>query len=180
MTGATCHILSQPASTSGLKMLSNFSRVCYSGTLNPNTVPFFPYGLNLEVEQVSEDVHGVSSPPVLQLPSQVVTSPCAGLTSSKLCSPLLDLNGLCHCTAYSPGHVPVLAQRPGHSYPPCRDPSFRVLYIDDALIASVINIRLCTSATNIWSPWTPWQLWAGSSWRMVPPPTQTEGCGCQC
>ena len=66
---------------------------------------------------------------------------------------MLSPDGLCHCTAYSPGHVPVLAQHPGHSYPPCRDPSFRVLYIDDALIASVINVdRDCVPLLPTYGP----------------------------
>ena len=41
---------------------------------------------------------------------------------------------------YPPGHVPVLVPRPGQTYPPCRDSILRVLYIDDALIATTIRV----------------------------------------
>ena len=42
-----------------------------------------------------------------------------------LCSqPILDMNGLCHCPHYDPGHVPVVVPRPGRSYPQCGDTFF--------------------------------------------------------
>ena len=47
---------------------------------------------------------------------------------------------LCHCGAYQPGHSLALPQGRGQSFPACRDPSLRVLYIDDALIASTVKL----------------------------------------
>ena len=72
----------------------------------------------------------------------VIENPSVDLV---LCSPpLLDLNGLCHCLSHAPGHVPVLIPRPGQSFPPCRDPGFRVAYIDDALVAQAIELdKVC-------------------------------------
>ena len=55
-------------------------------------------------------------------------------------SPLLDLDGLCHCVNHQLRHVPVLQPLKGKSYPPCREPSFCVLYIDDALVASTVRL----------------------------------------
>ena len=37
-------------------------------------------------------------------------------------------------------HVPALQPMKGKSYPPCREPSFRVPYIDDALVASTVRL----------------------------------------
>ena len=61
--------------------------------------------------------------------------------NNPLCSPsLLDLNGMCHCTAYVGIHVPVLVPLPGRAFPACRDVSFRALYIDDSLLATVVHL----------------------------------------
>ena len=59
---------------------------------------------------------------------------------AQLCDPILDLWGLCHCPYYPPAHVPVLGPNRGQSFPACRDPCLRLLYIDDALIATPIRV----------------------------------------
>ena len=64
----------------------------------------------------------------------------SSLSQALCCPPLLALDGLCHCPEYAPGHVPVLVPRPGQAFPACRDPCLRLLYIDDALLATAIKL----------------------------------------
>ena len=69
----------------------------------------------------------------------------------------------------TPGHVPVLAPYPGLA---CREPSLRLLYIDDALLASVVKLdqvcvpllptlgphgRLASSGLGVPGEWLPLQ-----------------------
>ena len=57
------------------------------------------------------------------------------------CHPLLDHDGLCHCnSAVSKPHSPFLPSLQWSSYPLCRNESFRVSYIDDALVAQSVKL----------------------------------------
>ena len=60
--------------------------------------------------------------------------------NKQLCSPVLDMFGLCHCSRDVQAHVPVLVPMQGRVFPPCRDPSFRAMYIDDSILASSIRL----------------------------------------
>ena len=63
------------------------------------------------------------------------------LVQPQWCDPTLDLNGLCHCDSQEcVPHSPYLSYSQRWSYPPCREPSFRVAYIDDALVAQALEL----------------------------------------
>merc|ERR1712208_119518 len=61
-------------------------------------------------------------------------------SGTQLCNPVIDLSGLCHCLNREVPHVPVLVPLRGRAYPPCRDESFRSMYIDDSIVASVVYL----------------------------------------
>ena len=66
------------------------------------------------------------------------------ITFPSCVDPVRDMDGLCHCKSFVNRHPPVLPHFPGQSFPPCRDPSLRLLYIDDALLATTIKIdKVC-------------------------------------
>ena len=88
----------------------------------------------------SAEVDEASSIDSVEVSTQSVVDSSHNVSPDLCCSPLLDLDGLCHCGAYSPGHVLVQVPSRGQSFPPCRNPCFRVLYIDDALLASTIRL----------------------------------------
>ena len=59
------------------------------------------------------------------------------------CDPVLDINGQCNCSSLPGAHVPNLPSLPGHAFPKCREKCLRLLYIDDALLAtSIVNTQL--------------------------------------
>ena len=65
--------------------------------------------------------------------------------SPAFCSPILDMNGLCHCSSRenSP-HSAYLPVPAGFAFPPCRNDSLRLLYIDDSLVAVPLYLdRFC-------------------------------------
>ena len=64
--------------------------------------------------------------------------------SPAFCSPILDLNGLCHCLSQenSP-HTAYLPVPAGFAFPPCRNDSLRLLYIDDSLVAVPLYLDRC-------------------------------------
>ena len=62
------------------------------------------------------------------------------LVNHPICSPVLDMFGTCHCPNVSDPHVPVIVPMQGRSYPPCREPSFRALYLDDSILASIVRL----------------------------------------
>ena len=66
--------------------------------------------------------------------------PC--VETGPFCLPVLDLEGLCHCSRFEIApHVPVLPQLPGSCFPLCREDSLRLLYIDDASLAQRIDLN---------------------------------------
>ena len=70
------------------------------------------------------------------------TSPTV-LTQSlvpSFCDPVLDQDGLCHCPLLQSAHPPFLPILPGHMFPKCREPCLRLLYIDDALLATSVHV----------------------------------------
>ena len=80
----------------------------------------------------------VPSSPALSLP-RLSGAP---LTRQSLCNPILDIFGQCHCEKSATPHVPVLVPMRGRVFPPCRDKSFRAMYIDDSVLASVVRLDL--------------------------------------
>ena len=106
--------------------------------------------------------HSVATPPSFIIPNSVPESSVgdAAVQNTRLCStPVLDLNGMCHCPAYQPVHVPVTIPKPGRSFPPCRDPCLRLLYIDDALLATTVHVdRECASLLPTEGPYG--RLWS--------------------
>ena len=74
--------------------------------------------------------------------------------NKQLCSPVLDMFGLCHCSRDVQAHVPVLVPMQGRVFPPCRDPSFRAMYIDDSILASSIRLdKDCVPLIHTMAPY---------------------------
>ena len=93
----------------------------------------------------SDDLEAVNN----QVVETSVTVPCSSLCKT----PVLDLNGQCHCPNFDQEHVPVLAPQKGTSFPACRDKSLRLLYIDDALIATPVHLdRSCVPLLPTYGP----------------------------
>ena len=93
-------------------------------------------------------------PPVLSSSPSSVLMPIA---SRPMCTPLLDIYGLCNCPLDPEAHVPVLVPMQGRAFPACRDKSFRSLYIDDSIIASVVHVdRDCAPLLPTLGPHVRW------------------------
>ena len=56
------------------------------------------------------------------------------------CDPTLDINGQCNCSSLPSPHVPNLPSLPAHTFPKCREECLRLLYIDDALLATSVKL----------------------------------------
>ena len=68
-------------------------------------------------------------------------NPCLPESCSQFCLPVLDYNGLCHCSHQEQiPHVPQLPPIPSNSYPLCRNEMLRLLYIDDATCCEVLDL----------------------------------------
>ena len=58
------------------------------------------------------------------------------IVSPAYCSPILDMDGLCHCLRQdTTPYAAFLPVPPGFAFPPCRNTSLRLLYIDNSLLA---------------------------------------------
>ena len=86
------------------------------------------------------EVDLVSVPAILEFPSEEAPDgeagePVESPRQAPYCVPTLDMLGLCHCA-----HPPFLPPLAGHMFPKCREPCLRLLYIDDALLATSVRL----------------------------------------
>ena len=102
---------------------------------SPSSIPIPP--------PISPSVTPNSGPCSLAEPPLVSPMVPIGLepvVNAALCSPRLDMYGLCHCKEYPAPHVPVLVPMNGRVFPACRDEMFRAMYIDDSVLAATIRL----------------------------------------
>ena len=137
--------------------------------LNPEAVTFFPGATSQDLIEYRGSICDRSTSLVASGSSplgdcdSVASSPVQSVVplqrslgrSPEFCSPILDLNGLCHCLSQenSP-HVAYLPVPAGFAYPPCRNDSLRLLYIDDSLVAVPLYLdRCCVKLLPTYGPY---------------------------